>query len=109
MTGSTRTDTGYATVTVVIGGALAEELDVQERDWDAYLNAALSEWDAQSQADAEEIEMYVLWHEHAPDIECECAQYAQDHHPAYTWNVTPVTHPDTYLVTLPGVQRAEAN
>lgn len=87
MTRSTTTDSSYATVTVLIGGALAEELDVLDRDWDEYLDAALSELDAQSKTDSEPIEMYVLWHGHTWDVECECVQYVQDYRPAYAWNV----------------------
>lgn len=77
--------TCFATVSVIVSGALDSEATVLERDWDAYLNAMLSGIDAAFASDGQPTEVYILWHEHDMGVECECMQYVTDHHPDYVW------------------------
>lgn len=75
----------YVTVTVLIDGALDDELDVDDRDLDEFLGARLTELDEWTKTHSDLVEMFILWHGHEPR-DCECAQYEQDHSPTYTWN-----------------------
>jgi hypothetical protein len=76
----------YATVTVLVDGALEQE--------DTFFDeTAMRAWiDGVGQdavADGYPTEVYIVEHAHAwddTDDECTCAQYLTDHHPAYQWN-----------------------
>lgn len=75
----------YAEVSVVVDGALEEsETFYDETPLSEYVESIRQE----AEGHGYPTEVYVLYHDHSPS-ECECAQYVTDHHPAYSWNVTP--------------------
>lgn len=74
----------YATVTVVVDGALeSEETFFDYLLQDQFIDSVRED----AESDGYPTEVYVQYHEHEPSDECECAQYETDHHPAFAWNV----------------------
>ena len=82
---------GYTEVTVIVAGAIEDE-QIFEADQghllDAYLNAVA----VNAKEDGEPTEVYLLEHSHPildeneEVIECACAQYVTDQHPAFVYN-----------------------
>lgn len=80
--------TGYTEVTVIVDGALEESENFGGGKAEAArFDAFLARVEAEAEADGLLTEVYTLDHPHAEDAEeCACAQYATDHHPAWTFN-----------------------
>lgn len=90
---------GYYDVSLVVDGALDEDRELPSDDaLEQYMDKVRVQARAQAD-DARTIraahddepnvwpnvptwELYVLWHDHAPELECECVQYVQSHKPA---------------------------
>jgi hypothetical protein len=70
---------------IVVGGALDEEFEVYSF---AELQTKIAEVAAQAATDGLPTQVYALFHDHEPGIECECIQYLQDHHPHCTFNIS---------------------
>lgn len=74
----------YAELSIVVNGALeSTEIYFDE----TLLNEAISYFKEDAESHGYPTQVYVSYHDHSPDIECECAQYETDHHPAYEYNV----------------------
>lgn len=73
----------YAVLTVIVDGALESEETYHD---DALLNEAIAQEIAAAEGNGYRTEIDVRYHEHDDDIECECAQYETDGHPAYVIN-----------------------
>lgn len=73
----------YADAWLVVAGA--EEENRQFTD-ETLLNEWLGAVEAGAESDGYRAEVYMLWHEHDPNVECECAQYVTDHKPYRTFN-----------------------
>lgn len=72
----------YADVAVVVDGAIdQEEVFHDYLLMDAFIEETLEE----AEADGFSVEIFILYHEHAPNPDCCCAQYAADHKPAHTY------------------------
>jgi hypothetical protein len=75
--------TMFIETTLIVEGVVDEVTVFEDDDeLDKYIERLEAERE-RIQAETE-WQVYVLRHDHAPDIECECAQYEQDHRPAYT-------------------------
>jgi len=69
---------------VVVDGAMDSEFQVDSFE---ELQSLIAEVAAQAAADGLPTQVYALFHDHKPGIECECVQYLQDHHPHCTFNI----------------------
>lgn len=86
----------YEEYTVVWDGALEQTVEAangvilqssygQDEEAGTLVQAWLDEIETAADSDSVRVEVFCLAHPHAPGIECECAQYASDHHPEYTF------------------------
>ncbi len=76
----------YATVTVMVDGALEDECDIHDY---LLLEEFISSIGDEAIGHGYPTELFVLHHEHAnTGDECHCIQYAQDLRPTHVWNVT---------------------
>ena len=71
----------WAEASVVVEGALNELARFTDE-------ALMQDWARQriSECEAKHLEarVYVLYHDHKPDVDCECVQYLTDHQPYLT-------------------------
>ena len=75
----------YATLSVVIDGAVDEEDDYFDQ---TLLDDRLWHLAEESQAHGYPTSVYVLYHDHDRSVvDCECVQYLQDHRPLAEYNV----------------------
>jgi hypothetical protein len=76
----------YTEVTVVIDGALdqSETFVPDSAARDRFVREQM-EW--ATAHPGSHVQVFVLWHPHREEDECECMQYVQDHRPDYEWNV----------------------
>ena len=80
----------YATLSVVIDGAVDEEDDYFDQ---TLLDDRLWNIAEESQAHGYHTAVYVLYHDHDRSVvDCECVQYLQDHHPLAEYNVSRHEH-----------------
>ena len=70
----------YTQVDVICEGALEESETFTDY---LLLNKYLANLKTEALEDGVTLEVYILEHEHALDIECNCAQYVTDHNPNY--------------------------
>lgn len=75
---------GYWQTSVVIDGALDSDDELTDRQLTRLRREI--EVHATDHPD-QQVEVYALWHDHARGRDCECVQYAQDHHPLDTYNM----------------------
>lgn len=75
----------YAEVTVVVNGAVEQQLNIHD---DALLTDFIDQEANEAASHGYPTQVYILYHEHHDETPCECAQYVQDHRPAYEWNVS---------------------
>lgn len=73
----------YAVVTVIVNGALESEETFIDT---TLMYHALDEEQQAAEGSGEPTEVYVMYHDHDPDVECECAQYEQSGKPKYIYN-----------------------
>ncbi|PZR66789.1 MAG: hypothetical protein DLM66_12875 [Candidatus Dormiibacter spiritus] len=74
----------YADVSVVVNGALDEERTFTDQ---LLLDDYVAQVGEEAGGDGYPTEVFVVWHEHDPDVEeCECAQFLTNHHPYAAWN-----------------------
>ena len=79
-----RREMTYADVSVVVDGALEESASFYDY---AVLDAFIQTIREEAEGDGYRTEVYVLLHDHSPDVEeCACSQYVQDHNPEYVFN-----------------------
>lgn len=74
----------YAEVTVIVNGALEEEETFHDY---ALMDAFLAEVRREASSHGYPTEVFVLYHEHPLQAECECIQFETDHHPLFTYNL----------------------
>jgi len=70
----------YTQVDVICEGALEESETFTDY---LLLDEYLANLKTEAIGDGATLEVYILEHEHALDIECNCAQYVTDHRPSY--------------------------
>jgi hypothetical protein len=75
----------YADVTVIVEGAVEEDSIFTD---EVRLRKYIGQIEEQAKGDGYHTEVFILRHEHSPDVECECAQYVTDGRPAYEWNTS---------------------
>lgn len=77
-------DDWFIAADLIIGGVVAETMDFPKGDNFDY-------WMSQVKADFQSVvdrnvlwEVYAMEHDHAPELDCDCVQYLQSHHPYWT-------------------------
>ena len=74
----------YADVTVIVDGTL----DKDERFFDSVmLQSFINQVHKDAGFDGLPTEVYIVYHDHPVQDECQCHQYLTDHKPAYSWNI----------------------
>jgi len=73
----------YADVDVIVNGALEESRTFHD---ETLMNHYIGEIEDEASDHGYLTEVYVVWHEHDDDIECECVQYLTSHKPYATFN-----------------------
>jgi len=73
----------YAEVTVIVDGALEESQTFHD---EALMRDFIDTIREEAEGHGYLTEVFVMYHDHADGIDCECAQYVTDHHPTYTYN-----------------------
>lgn len=71
----------YADVTVVWEGAVDETATFTT---DAQVQKFADQVLSDATTKKAEVKIFVLWHNHAEDMDCECVQFVQDGRPTYS-------------------------
>lgn len=74
----------YADLDVIVDGALEESVTFHD---ETVMREYISEIEEEAKDHGYPTEVFVVFHEHEDNIECECVQYLTDHHPYVTFNV----------------------
>jgi hypothetical protein len=90
----------YVDVSVIVDGALDEEVTFHD---EILLQQYLADVEADANGDGYHTEVYVVWHDHADGVECECIQYLSDYAPAHSYNVPAVANGDAGSAMLGAV------
>ena len=68
----------YAELTVIVDGAVEEEATFAD---ETLVTEFLNGLEREAEGDGVRMEIHRLDHDHARGMDCDCAQYATDHHP----------------------------
>ena len=68
----------YAELTVIVNGAVEEEATFTD---ETLVTEFLNDLEREAEGDGVRTEVHRLDHDHAPEVDCDCAQYATDHRP----------------------------
>lgn len=76
---------GFVTGSVIIDGALETE-----ETWTYGEGKHLDDWLRKQKHDAmsrhgQRTQIFLLHHDHSPDMDCECIQFTSDHRPFWEW------------------------